>query len=136
MIVGSDETGYDYYSYSSEGVDHLHSESFSHLVGTLQEARMADGDSAYDRWQRWETNLNQDDGAREQVTDSRSAGDNYDLTTNNCWLMVRESLDDANCIVNTALTTAPNENFNKNLPLHGGLVDSYNLDDTSLQIPE
>jgi uncharacterized protein RhaS with RHS repeats len=47
MIVGSDETGYDYYSYSSEGVDHLHSESFSHLVGTLQEARMADGDSAH-----------------------------------------------------------------------------------------
>jgi hypothetical protein len=135
MIVGSDETGYDYYSYSSEGVDHLHSESFSHLVGTLQEARMADGDSAYDRWQRWETNLNQDDGAREQVTDSRWAGDNYDLTTNNCWLMVMRSLDDASVpYAHDSLTTAPNSNFNRNITQ--GVVDSYNLNDTSLSIPE
>jgi hypothetical protein len=141
MIVGNSTDGYDFYSYGptqsnpsleNVPVTHIHAESFSQLVGQIQTSRMSDGLSSYDKWQKWNANAATDNLAREGIMTYH--GTNFDITDHNCWTGVRQGLTDAQIDLPVPLTTAPNENFARNI--NQGVVDAYNWNDTTLSIPE
>jgi hypothetical protein len=84
------------------------------------------------KWQKWNTNAEMDQQAREGIMTYH--GTNFDITDHNCWTGVRDSLKDAQVNLSVPLTTAPNENFARNI--NQGVVNAYNWNDTTLSIPE
>ena len=141
MIVGNPTDGYDFYSYGptvgephldNVAVTHRHADTLEQLVGSLQADRVADGLSQYDKWQKWETDSETDNNAREGAMEFD--GTDYDLTMHNCWLMVRRALDRAQIIVNPDDTNIPNRNFEKQLPEYGGTSTDHGYNDPSLGV--